>query len=545
MDDPFGWSFGLAKAWPNTTVEASDSMAGFGLSIAREQERHELRRAVTIWGSYAWGYADVGADIYVALGLVVGAAMGAANIAFAFAGIVYVCIGLAYTELASAYPVAGGGQFFVTRALGDFMGFIAGWAVVLDFTIDISLFAWISIGYLSVLIPWLSAHHGWYFAAVLAMTAFLTTINVMGVKHSSRINEVVAALDVVNETLILVCGFVFAWDPMMLVHNMQSHWPTTGNLLLGISLAIISFVGLESISQAAEETYRPSSVMPRTSMALILTILLFALSFSNLVLGMPDVHTAAGATPMFSFLGNAQNNDKAVAVLATYIPYLGWLFKLYVPLLGALLIMISSNSGVYGASRIAYSMGNFNLLPSVFKRTNAKTKTPVFSILFFAGVALVELVAAFLQGDQALNFLADLYAFGAALSYTLVFVALIVLRFSDSAAPRPYKMPWSLPMTVNGVKGSLSVVSVVGLLGIGSILVFTLLTHPIGRIAGPAWVVCGALFYVLYRRRNRQQVFKSLPRDWTEHHEQVLARAGELEMLDQYRLATLRAGKTT
>ncbi len=337
----------------------------------REKEDHELRRAVTIWGSYAWGYADVGADIYVALGLVVGAAMGAANVAFAFAGVVYVCIGLAYTELASAYPVAGGGQFFVTRALGDFMGFIAGWAVVLDFTIDISLFAWISIGYLSVLIPWLTEHHGWYFVAVLGMTAFLTLINVLGVKHSSRINEVVAALDVVNETLILVCGFVFAWDPLMLLHNMQAHWPTTGNLLLGISLAIISFVGLESISQAAEETYRPSKVMPRTSLALILTILLFALSFSNLVLGMPDVQTSHGLTPMFAFLGNAHNNDKAVAVLATYIPYLGWLFKLYVPLLGALLIMISSNSGVFGASRIAYSMGNFNLLPSVFKRTNA------------------------------------------------------------------------------------------------------------------------------------------------------------------------------
>ncbi|MFI5388940.1 MAG: amino acid permease, partial [Candidatus Eremiobacterales bacterium] len=151
---------------------------------AKPQESTELRRAVSIWGSYAWGYADVGADIYVALGLVVGAAMGAANIAFAFAGIVYVCIGLAYTELASAYPVAGGGQFFVTRALGDFMGFIAGWAVVLDFTIDISLFAWISIGYLSVLVPWLTAHHAWYFACVLAMTAFLTAINVLGVKQS-------------------------------------------------------------------------------------------------------------------------------------------------------------------------------------------------------------------------------------------------------------------------------------------------------------------------------------------------------------------------
>ena len=71
-------------------------------SGALPSHEDDLRRSVTIWGSYAWGYADVGADIYVALGLVMGIAMGYANIAFAFAGVVYVCIGLAYTELAAA-----------------------------------------------------------------------------------------------------------------------------------------------------------------------------------------------------------------------------------------------------------------------------------------------------------------------------------------------------------------------------------------------------------------------------------------------------------
>ena len=509
-------------------------------AVAKTVAPAELRRAVSVWGSYSWGYADIGADIYVALGLVVGAAMGAANMAFAFAGLVYVCIGLAYTELAAAYPVAGGGQFFVTRALGDFMGFIAGWAVVLDFTIDVGLFAWFSIGYFSVLVPWLTAHHGWYFVCVLAVTAFLTTLNVLGVRQSSRFNEIVVFLDMLNETLILVAGFILAWNPGMLLHTMLAHWPTTSNLLLGISLAIISFVGLESISQAAEETYRPSSVMPRTSIALILTILIFALAYSNLVLGMPDVSgvsAAGGATPLYAYVGNAQNNDKAVAVLAGFIPILGSIFKLYVPILGALLIMISSNSGLYGASRIAYSMGKFGLLPPNFQLTHPKMRTPVFSIIVFATVALVELVAAFFQGDQALNFLADLYAFGAALSYTLVFLALITLRFTDPDAPRPYRMPWNVNLTVAGKRGALSIVSILGLMGIASILVFTLITHPVGRIAGPSWVLGGVCLFAIYRWRRKQRVFGSPKRDWIAHHEHVLTRAGELEMLDQYRSA--------
>jgi APA family basic amino acid/polyamine antiporter len=496
-----------------------------------------LRRAISPWGSYAWGYADVGADIYVALGLVVGAAMGAANVAFAFAGIVYVCIGLAYTELAAAYPVAGGGQFFVTRALGDFMGFVAGWAVLLDFTIDISLFAWFTIGYLSVTLPWLSAHHLFYFFAVLGVTAFLTAVNVIGVRHSSRINEIVSAVDVVNETLILVAGFVLAWHPEVLERTMRLHWPTTDNLLLGISLAIISFVGLESISQAAEETYRPSTILPRTSTALILTILIFAVGYSNLVLGMPDVMSGGVSTPMYAFLGSSANNDKAVAVLVGFIPYVGALFKLYVPLLGAFLVMISSNSGVFGASRIAYAMGTSGLLPSAFKRTNPKTKTPVVSILVFSSVALVELIAAYFQGDQALNFLADLYAFGAALSYTLVFVALITLRFTDTAAPRPFRMPLNINVTLGGRAGSISLMSVLGLLGIGAILVFIIITHPVGRIAGPLWVASGVVGYAIYRRRMGRPVFGSVARDWVHHHEETLAHAGELEMLDAYRAA--------
>lgn len=509
--------------------------------LAQAQPETELRRSVTIWGSYAWGYADVGADIYVALGLVVGIAMGYANIAFAFAGVVYVLIGLAYTELATAYPVAGGGQFFVTRALGDFVGFIAGWAVLLDFTIDIALFAWFTIGYVSFLSPWLASHHVVYFVLVLAVVGFLTALNGMGVKQSSRLNEVVGIIDVCTETTILVCGFALVWNPVILVHTMQAHAPDLHDFLKGISLAIISFVGLESISHAAEETQRPASVMPRSSIALILTILIFAISYSNLVLGMLGTDSASGQVmPMYQLVGSAQNNDKAVAVLASQIPHIGLFFALYVPVIGALLVLISSNSGVFGASRIAYSMGKYNLLPSLFQKTHPKTKTPLNSIMVFSTFASVLLVAAYLQGQGALNFLADLYAFGAALSYTLVFAALIVLRFSDAAAPRPFRMPWNFRVRVGPYSGDVSALALIGLAGIFAILIFTLMTHVYGRIAGPLWVVLGVVGYMIYRKRHSMPVFGSLNRDWVALQERTLTSAGELEMLDQYREAVKR-----
>src|SRR5271166_3141434 len=431
-----------------------------------------LRRSVTPWGSFSWGYSDVGADIFVGLGLVLGAAAGASNVAFLFAGIVYVCVGLAYTELAAAYPVAGGGQYFVMRGLGDIFGFIAGWAVLLDFTIDITLFAWSCIDYLGQLAPLLQLQaHPWiHFLAVFLLIAGLCTLNVIGVRESTTFNGIVSALDVISETSILFFGFLFAFSPDLLIHTMTVHWPTTNHLLLGVSFAIISFVGLESISQAAQETQRPASIIPRTSIALILTILIFALSYSNLALGMhtwhplpPDSH--GHAQMLWQYLGNEENKGAAVAVLSSYVPYWGYLAAIYVPVLGAVLLLISSNSGVFGSSRIAYAMSGTQLLPSVFRRVHPRFRTPAVSIISFCGVAIVELIFAALpsispslkalyaelfRGEDGITFLGDLYAFGAAASYSFVFLAVIALRLNDSASPRKFKMPFNIPFTYKG-----------------------------------------------------------------------------------------------
>lgn len=521
-----------------------------------EQRRPELRRAVTPWGSFSWGYSDVGADIFVGLGLVLAYAAGASNVAFLFAGIVYVLIGLAYTELAATYPVAGGGQYFVMRGLGDFFGFVAGWAVLLDFTIDVTLFAWSCVDYLSQLMPVLvSSVNPWlHFAVVLALIAALCGLNVLGVRESTAFQGSVSAVDVLSETLILCFGFLFAFDPALLVHTMQSAWPTPFALMQGVSLAIISFVGLESISQAAQETQRPASVIPRTSLALILTILIFALGYSNLALGMHPwhpIHDAAGRQIAFwqIFPGNSDNQGKGVALLAEQVPYWGLLAQYYVPVLGAILLLISSNSGVFGSSRIAYAMSNAKLLPSVFQRVHRKYRTPAVSILTFCGLAVVQLVFAalpqldpgaravynrFFHGEDGITFLGDLYAFGAATSYSFVFLALIALRLRDPLSPRKFKMPFNIPMTVRGQQVEFPVVAVFGFIGIVSILAFTLITHDIGRIAGPLWVVGGIICYVIYRRNKRLPVFRSRETDWRTAQLDILRDAGELELMDEY-----------
>src|SRR5260370_17083825 len=135
------------------------------------------------------------------------AAQGATNVAFLFAGLIYVMVGLAYTELAAAYPMAGGGQFYVLRGLGDFWGFVAGWAVLLDFTIDISLFALASAGYINFFFPALNARiniHllGLSFLGVQPilileatfLVVMLTLLNILAVRESSKFTDILSPL---------------------------------------------------------------------------------------------------------------------------------------------------------------------------------------------------------------------------------------------------------------------------------------------------------------------------------------------------------------
>ena len=145
---------------------------------------------------------------------------------------------------------------------------------------------------------------------------------------------------------------------------MQIGWPNPFQLMNGISLAIISFVGLESISHAAEETHRPVVDHPahvdRTDPYdpdLRTRVFQFGARYDSRGIRPP----AHGVQPFWHFLGTPENDDKAVAIMSANIPLFGVLAAVYVPLLGAILLLISSNSGVFGSSRIAYSMSQIPL----------------------------------------------------------------------------------------------------------------------------------------------------------------------------------------
>ncbi len=494
------------------------------------REHVGLRREVTVWGSFTWGYADVGADVYVALGLVMAAAQGATPLAFLIAGIVYIMVGLAYTEMAAAYPSAGGGQYFVLRGLGDFWGLVAGAALMLAYTVDVALFAMASAGYINfffpqfrefrVPLPLVGSINLIWLGETLLLIALLVVLNIRGIRESSLLNQVLGALDMILETSIVVIGFLFAWRPEYFLHQWQTEFPSLERLLYATSLAVISYVGLESVSQAAEETIRPATVIPRTSMALIVVVLLFALAFPVVSLGILPWDEVGG------------REGDPVALLASRLPFVGFLAGPAAAILAATILLISANTGVMGSSRLAYSMAQLGLMGEGLSEVHPQYRTPVKSIIFFSGIAAVMAIFAFLSGRRALEAMADVYAFGAMLAYFLSTIALVVLRIREPHVPRPYRMPLNLQW--RGIE--IPIPGVLGILGTGLMLVVVMWTHPIAQVAGPLWIALWIGYYIWYRKRTGRPIWRSLPRDWIAEQIRILENSGEWDLLERFRI---------
>jgi APA family basic amino acid/polyamine antiporter len=490
----------------------------------------KLRRQVTVWGSFSWGYADVGADVYVALGLVMAAAQGATPLAFAIAGIVYIFVGLAYTELAAAYPAAGGGQYFTFRGMGDFWGIATGAALMLDYTVDIALFAMASAGYINFFFPavrefamdlgpfrqvnliWLGES--------MVLIGCLIVLNIKGVRESSMFNEILGVLDMAMETSIVVLGFAFAWRPDLFLHQWHTAFPPTKQILYAVSIAVISFVGLESISQAAQETIRPGTVIPRTSLALIVVVLLFAMAFPVVSLG------------VLPWQDLASREGDPVAHLASQLPYIGFLAGPIAAILAATIVLISANTGVMGCSRLAYSMSEMGLIGKWLSYIHPKYHTPVRAIMVFAGVAAVEALFGFLTGERALETMADMYAFGAMLAYLLSSMSLIALRIREPHTPRAYKVPFNIRW--RGM--DIPILGLFAVLGTAGMLVIVLWTHAVARILGPLWVVAWVGYYIWHRCRSGLPIFRSTKHDWDKEQLEILADTGEWELLEQFKI---------
>jgi len=453
-----------------------------------------LKRAIGIWGSFSMGYADVGADIFIALSIVFFYTHGLAPIAFLIASITYVATGLCYAELASTYPVAGGAQFYALKAFGDVHSFVSGWALMLDYTIDIALFSLAAVGYLSGLFP-IVGKNPYYVATAMVLIAFLTVLNIIGIKESSKFNEVFVAFSIGVKVMIIVAGALLAFKLPLLLSQFKMDTTTT-SFLHGISLAMVSYIGIESISQAAEETIRPEKVIPKASFLAIALVIFMSLSFSILALGM---------LPYQAIATSEEGSIKPIVTLTESIPIVGSYMVWLVIFTGFILCTVSTNTGVIGVSRVSFSMSRLKLLPKSFYKVHPKFRTPYKTIAIFSAISCVILLSYLFMGRsgaEMLRAIADLYNFGSLLAYMYVNASLIVLRNKEPDVKRPWKIPGSIRLKKGGRTYEIPIIPLIGLIMCFVLWCIIIALHEHARILGPLWILAGLVIYTIYRKRR-------------------------------------------
>ena len=430
-------------------------------------------------------------------------ALYAAPIAIGVAAIAYVLTGLTYAELSSTYPTAGGSATFAQEAFGDTVSFLAGWMLCLDYVVTAAIFAIPAVAYLSYFFPVLQRPEMLGVGAILLL-AGLVLLNVIGIKESVSFTLGLSLLDIASEVALIVLGLVLVVIPGGLLFKWPSLFslgtmPSWSEFVQAITLAMVSYLGIEALAQAAEETKIAGRTIPRATILTLGTVVVLYLAISTVAVNIvpPKV------------LSTTWVNDP-IAGVASNLPGTGSLIAVWIALLGSSISIIGANAGIIGSSRTLYALSKYKLLPGRFGTIHKKFRTPYIAITVFGlGSIVLVAVASFgnLGGPEGpLLLLGSLYNVGALFSYVNAHGSLIVTRNSDKARFRPFRVPLSFTIAIDKKRYEIPILPLLGLLATGAIWVAVIATHDLGRILGAIWVIMGMSVFAYYRRKSNLPV---------------------------------------
>jgi APA family basic amino acid/polyamine antiporter len=444
-------------------------------------------------GLFATAYGNVGSSIYYALGLVAAHALGLTPVVFIFAGGLFALTAKTYAEGASMFPEAGGSSSFARHAFNEVVSFFAGWGLSLDYIITVAISAFFVPHYLSAFVPALN-HGPWDVIGGALVILVLALLNIRGIGESTRLNIFLAVTDLLTQVALVLLGAILILDPALLVNQIHlGVAPTYGQLLFAVSISMLAYTGIETVSNMAEEARDPGHDVPRTvNLVLIAVLGIFAGISIISMSALPVTENAAGH--FTTQLGTTYQDDPVLGIVSSlHLSGIAeTIARYYIGILAATILVIATNAGLIGISRLSWSLAEHRQLPSAFSRLHPRYQTPWFTIALFSAIAVVLLI----PGQT--TFLGNLYSFGAMLSFTIAHVSIVALRLRDPDRDRPYRAPWNVRIRGKAVP----MTAVLGALGTGAAFVSVVALHSEARIIGTAWMLLGTAGYLLYRHRN-------------------------------------------
>jgi basic amino acid/polyamine antiporter, APA family len=355
--------------------------------------------------------------------------------------------------------------------------------------------------YLSAFWPPL-AQSPWDVLGGIAVVAFLAAVNIRGVKESASLNVFLAIADLSTQMLLVLLGALLLFRPDRLATNVHfGVAPSFSQLIFGLSLGMIAYTGIETISNMAEEARNPDRDVPRAVNYVLGAVLSLYAGISIIaMMALPVYKDAAGHYTTLLAQGppHGYAEDPVLGIVSRLpLHVLATGLRFYVAILAATILLIATNAGLIGVSRLNYSLSQHFQLPEIASRIHSQYQTPYVAILFYSAIASALLVPGiFFSGESA--FLGDMYSYGAMLSFTTAHIAIIALRWKEPDRMRPFRVRGNVR-----IRGRLiPIPAVIGAAGTGAAWVIVIVLHVYARYVGTAWMILGLIGYIVYRRRQ-------------------------------------------
>jgi basic amino acid/polyamine antiporter, APA family len=451
--------------------------------------------------------AIIGAGLFVRTAAAAGEHAGpAVTLSFIFAAIGCAFAGLCYAEFASMIPVAGSAYTYAYVTMGEFVAWVIGWALILEYALGA---ATVSIAWSEFLnkllggsIPYEWCHspfqkvleadgtmtHGIMNAPALFVLLALSLLLIKGMQESAVVNTIIVIVKVSIVVIFIIVGWNFVdpanhtpylipadAKPALLPdgssYSYESIWDHGWfGVLAGAGVVFFAFIGFDAISTAAQESRNPKKDMPIGILGSLVVCTVLYILFSWVL---------TGVAPYTDFMLKGKEASVAYAIDA-YMPGYGWLSTLVTVAILAgfssvILVMLM------GQSRVFYTMAQDGLLPRVFSALHPTFRTPYKSnmILFL----FVGAIATLLPGDIT----GDLTSIGTLFAFVLVCIGVWVMRKSNPTTPRPFRTPW---------------VPFVPLMGILVCSAMIIGLDAITQLVAFGWLLIGLVVYFAYSRRN-------------------------------------------
>lgn len=510
---PPGQARGIGRMFQRKSVE----------QMHAEFEGSELKRSLGPINLVLLGIGCIiGTGIFVLTGRAAAEFAGPGiMISFVITGVLCALVALCYSELAAAIPVSGSAYSYSYASLGEFVAWIMGVLLLLEYGVAASTVAVGWSGYTTSLLHDIGINLPAVLTAapgvevtdpvtgatvmgivnlpallgIVAVTFLLTA----GVSESATVNNIVVAIKVIVVVAFIAIGFFYVkpelWSPLIpeqvpapppgtdmsmgnqiwtaLVNVVTGQSRETaygvGGLISAAAVIFFAYIGFEAVSTAGAEAKNPARDMPIGILgSLVVCTILYILTCAVLV----------GIVP-YTELNDPAPIAKAVNAIG--LPWFAFLVKIgaFAGLSSVMLVLL------YGQTRIFYTMARDGLLPSVFARVNEKTKTPV------ANTIVVGIVAAGFAGFTGLDFLGDTTNVGTLIAFMFICITVVYLRFARPDLNRPFKMPTWLIVTIAVLGASMC-----------AILVMSLMSEERTRNFFIPYLIIGVLFYFVYGMWN-------------------------------------------